>query len=284
MVLHRQGCCCPCLFGPQVRSIRERSAASADTSLVASLYSQHLDAQRIFSPARRVLATSVAGSDIGDRINHALKACALQCTVYIPAGKLLLCHHDHAGVESIWQIQAERRPWSCPHLYRKRRRHHHHDRPPTRILQLLIEGFQLGGNPHAAAGIHLMPTNRITIRNMVIIGFSGGDGILVEGTNSSNIYDNLITNNKNGIRLIPTVVQQGHPVHCGASVERSSLCRERHSRHLQPDHEQCAMGHFRGHRCGGPWLVRGDEQSLYGQRSGRKRRGYLSDPVPRNRH
>jgi hypothetical protein len=33
-----------------------------------------------------LVATSVAGSDIGDRVNHALKSCGLQCTVYIPAG------------------------------------------------------------------------------------------------------------------------------------------------------------------------------------------------------
>jgi parallel beta-helix repeat protein len=84
--------------------------------------------------------------------------------------------------------------------------------------QLLIEGFQLLGNVHAAAGIHTMPTNRITIRNMVITGFSGGDGILVEGTNSSNIYDNLISSNKNGIRLIPTLCSTGHPPHCGTSA------------------------------------------------------------------
>jgi parallel beta-helix repeat protein len=82
--------------------------------------------------------------------------------------------------------------------------------------QLLIEGFQLRGNPHAAAGIHLLPTNRISVRNMVISGFQ--DGILVEGTNSSNIYDNLITNNKNGIRLIPTVCTTARPIHCGPSV------------------------------------------------------------------
>ena len=63
----------------------------------------------------------------------------------------------------------------------------------------------------------LLPTNRISVRNMVISGFSGGDGILVEGTNSSNIYDNLISNNKNGIRLIPTVCSSGHPIHCGLS-------------------------------------------------------------------
>jgi parallel beta-helix repeat protein len=62
-----------------------------------------------------------------------------------------------------------------------------------------------------------MPTNRVTVRNMSISGFS--DGILVEGTNSSNISDNLITNNKNGIRLIPTVCSTSHPIHCGSSVE-----------------------------------------------------------------
>ena len=87
-----------------------------------------------------------------------------------------------------------------------------------------------------------MPTNRISIRNMVITGFTAGDGILVEGTNDSNIYDNLIASNKNGIRLIPTVRRRASSVR---TVGRwSPIRRQRDARHIQPDHGQFPMGHF----------------------------------------
>jgi parallel beta-helix repeat protein len=185
--------------------------------LAASLYPGTPHAQQASSAQTPVLATSVAGSDIGDRINHALKACALQCTVYIPAG-----NYSFATT-----IQLELNPFGKYRL----------SGDPGAVLtytgggdaittiigiqpgasQLLIEGFQLAGKSRAAAGIHLMPTNRVTVRNMVITGFS--DGILVEGTNSSNINDNLITNNKNGIRLIPTVCSTSRPIRCGPSVD-----------------------------------------------------------------
>ena len=100
------------------------------------------------------------------------------------------------------------------------------------------------GNAHAAAGIHMLPTNRITIRNMVISGFS--DGILVEGTNSSNIYDNLISNNKNGIRLIPTVCSAAAAPSTAEQLRRvvRPLLRTLIPRYLQSDHQQCAVGYF----------------------------------------
>jgi parallel beta-helix repeat protein len=164
-----------------------------------------------------IAATSVAGTDIGDRVNHALKSCALQCTVYIPAGNYSFSTPIHLELNPFGKYKLSGDPGAVL-SYSGRG-----DAITTTInnlsgsSQLLIEGFQLMGNAHAAAGIHTLPTNRITIRNMVISGFSGGDGILVEGTNSSNIYDNLISNNKNGIRLIPTVCSSSAPLHCGTS-------------------------------------------------------------------
>ncbi len=164
-----------------------------------------------------IAATSVAGADIGDRVNHALKSCALQCTVYIPAGNYSFSTPIHLELNPFGKYKLSGEPGAVL-SYSGRG-----DAITTTInnlsgsSQLLIEGFQLMGNAHAAAGIHTLPTNRITIRNMVISGFSGGDGILVEGTNSSNIYDNLISNNKNGIRLIPTVCSSSAPLHCGTS-------------------------------------------------------------------
>jgi parallel beta-helix repeat protein len=170
-------------------------------------------------PATPVLATSAAGTDIGDRVNHALKDCGLQCTVHIPAGNYSFSTTIELPLNPYGKYKLSGDPGA---VLRYTGSGDAIFTPVTNLLgssQVLIEGFQIVGNPHASSGIHTMPTNRITIRNMVIVQFSSGDGILVEGTNSSNIYDNLIGNNKNGIRLIPTVCGTAHPVHCGTSED-----------------------------------------------------------------
>jgi parallel beta-helix repeat protein len=186
--------------------------------LAASLYAGSLRAQQPSLQAPLV-ATSVAGSDIGDRVNHALKSCALQCTVYIPAGNYSYSTPMQLDLNPFGKYKLSGDPGA---VLRYTGNGDAIITPVTNLAgssQVLIEGFQLIGNPHATAGIHLMPTNRITIRNMLITQFSGGDGILVEGTNSSNIYDNLIANNKNGIRLTPTVCGTARPIHCGTSED-----------------------------------------------------------------
>jgi parallel beta-helix repeat protein len=188
--------------------------------VVASLRVGNLLAQSKASslPQAPLTATSVAGSDIGDRVNHALKSCSLQCTVYIPAGDYSYSVSINLPLNTYGRYKLSGDPGAILTYTGKG------DAITTSIgdqpgySQLLIEGFQLKGNPHAASGIHMLPTNRISIRNMVITGFSGGDGILVEGTNSSNIYDNMITVNKNGVRLIPSFCG-GQPVQCGPTVD-----------------------------------------------------------------
>src|ERR1700733_5691644 len=185
--------------------------------LLASVYPSSSQTRAPSSPQAPVAATSAAGIDIGDRVNHALKSCALQCTVYIPAGNYAFSTPIRLELNPFGKYKLSGDPGAVLAYTGSG------DAIVTTVnnlsgsSQLLIEGFQLTGNAHAAAGIHTMPTNRITIRNMVITGFTGGDGILVEGTNSSNIYDNLISNNKNGIRLIPTVCSSSAPIHCGSS-------------------------------------------------------------------
>jgi parallel beta-helix repeat protein len=186
--------------------------------LTASLTTNTLPAQQPSLQAPLV-ATSIAGSDIGDRVNHALKSCGLQCTVYIPAGNYTYSTPMQLDLNPFGKYKLSGDPGA---VLRYTGSGDAIITPVTNLSgssQVLIEGFQLIGNPHATAGIHLMPTNRISIRNMLISQFSGGDGILVEGTNSSNIYDNLITNNKNGIHLIPTVCGTAHPIHCGQSED-----------------------------------------------------------------
>jgi parallel beta-helix repeat protein len=186
--------------------------------LLASVYPSSSQIPAASPPQAPVAATSATGVDIGDRVNHALKSCALQCTVYIPAGNYSFGTTIHLELNPFGKYKLSGDPGAVVTYTGSGDA----IKTPVNNLQgssqLLIEGFQLRGNPHAVAGIHTMPTNRITIRNMVITGFTGGDGILVEGTNSSNIYDNLIASNKNGIRLIPTLCG-GQPLQCGPSVD-----------------------------------------------------------------
>ncbi len=138
-------------------------------------------------------ATSAAGSDIGDRINHALKSCGLQCTVYIPPGNYSFATTIRLELNPFGKYKLSGDPGAVLTYTGTG------DAITTPVnnlqgsSQLLIEGFQLRAIRMPPPGSTLLPTNRITVRNMVITGFSGGDGILVEGTNSSNIYDNLIS-------------------------------------------------------------------------------------------
>ncbi len=183
-------------------------------SSVITLYAQ---VQGASTPQGPLVATSVAGADIGDRVNHALKSCGMQCTVYIPAGNYTFGTTIHLDLNPLGKYKLSGDPGAVVTYTGTG------DAITTPVnslagsSQLLIEGFQLIGNAHAASGIHTLPTNRISVRNMVITGFTNGDGILVEGTNSANVYDNLISNNKNGIRLIPTLCNSGKPIHCSAS-------------------------------------------------------------------
>ena len=186
--------------------------------LLASVYPSSSQTHAPSSPQAPVAATSAAGIDIGDRVNHALKSCALQCTVYIPAGNYSFATTIRLELNPFGKYKLSGDPGAVITYTGSGDAINTHANNLQGSSQLLIEGFQLKGNPHAIAGIHTMPTNRISIRNMVITGFTAGDGILVEGTNDSNIYDNLIASNKNGIRLIPTLCG-GQPLQCGPSVD-----------------------------------------------------------------
>lgn len=186
--------------------------------LLASVYPSSSQTHVPSSPQAPVAATSAAGIDIGDRVNHALKSCALQCTVYIPAGNYSFATTIRLELNPFGKYKLSGDPGAVITYTGSGDAINTHANNMQGSSQLLIEGFQLKGNPHAMAGIHTMPTNRISIRNMVITGFTAGDGILVEGTNDSNIYDNLIASNKNGIRLIPTLCG-GQPLQCGPSVD-----------------------------------------------------------------
>jgi hypothetical protein len=205
------------------------------TCLIANLNRGVLCAAQQAAPLREapLTATSVAGSDIGDRVNHALTSCGMQCTVYIPPGNYSFSTTIHLPLIPFGEYKLAGDPGAVLTYSGSGDAISSPIGGTPGVSQLLIEGFQLKGNSRATAGIHLLPTNRITVRNMAIIGFSNGDGILVEGTNSSNIYDNLIVNNKNGIRLIPTLCSASLPIHCGASGDVPYAANAIHVTHNQ---------------------------------------------------
>src|ERR1700720_4231888 len=140
--------------------------------MLASVYPSSSQTHAPSSPQAPVAATSATGVDIGDRVNHALKSCALQCTVYIPAGNYSFATTIHLELNPFGKYKLSGDPGAVVTYTGTG------DAITTPVnnlagsSQLLVEGFQLRGNPHATAGIHTMPTNRITIRNMVITGFT----------------------------------------------------------------------------------------------------------------
>lgn len=165
-----------------------------------------------------VNAALQSGIDVGAKINASLALCGSQCEIYIPAGSYSYSTQIVLPLQIFGTYKLTGSPGAVLSYTGTS------DAIVTPIgpngpgdSNLIIEGFQINGNASATSGIHTYPTNRITIRNMTIQGFSSGDGIRVEGTNSSNIYDNLITNNFNGIHLIPTICNASYPYTCSST-------------------------------------------------------------------
>jgi len=156
--------------------------------------------------------------DLGAKVTAALASCGSQCELYIPAGSYSYTTSISLPLNIFGTYKLTGSPGTVISYTGT------NDAIVTPIgtngpgdSQLIIEGFQVNGTASATSGIHTYPTNRITIRNMLIQGFAAGDGIRVEGTNSSNIYDNLITNNLNGIHLIPTICNASYPYTCSST-------------------------------------------------------------------
>ncbi len=140
------------------------------------------------------------GRDIGERIHAALEDCHRRCTVRVPAG-------DYSFSTTIRLPVSTYNPYTLE-LDRSATLTYTGSGDaisvtPTSVggSRLLITGGQLLGNPAAKSGIHLYPTNMIAIRDLLIKGFSSGDGVFIEGTNSVLLFDNTIMENRVGLHL-----------------------------------------------------------------------------------
>lgn len=159
-------------------------------------------------------ASLQAGADIGAKINAAITQCSAKCVVKVPPGTYPFTTTVVLPMNVFGQLTLSLDPGATLQYQGSG------DAILTQITSnptaanLLIEGGQLIGNVSATSGIHLKPSQKISIRNMAILQFSAGDGILNEGANVVNIYDNTIQNNQNGIHNISTFCNSATPVVC----------------------------------------------------------------------
>jgi hypothetical protein len=84
----------------------------------------------------------------------------------------------------------------------------------------IIEGGSIWGDVSGtgANGVHLLPGNQMTVRDMQIVDFTTGVGLLLEGPNRVNVSNNVLQDNKIGMRLIPTFCTGPYPYTCSGST------------------------------------------------------------------
>lgn len=169
-------------------------------------------------------AATFPGADIAVKISNAYAACSAQCKIYVPAG-------NYTGVTN--QIVLPLNVFGTYELQLDPGAQIFYTGTSFAIFapigaagpgssHLIIEGGQLIGTSAALGGIHIQPTNGVTIQNMLIEGFSAGDGIQMEGVNASNILNNLIQNNLNGVHIIPTFCTGSYPYTCSPTTTGSA--------------------------------------------------------------
>ena len=177
-------------------------------------------------------ATLFTGSDIGAQVNAAIAACPQTgygttpaCTVYVPPGgynfstTMIVPLNTFSGL----QIRFDHGAWM------------HYTGSGDAIEGTLgvagpntngtiIEGGSLWGDVSGsgANGIHILPGNQMSIRDMQIVDFTTGSGILLEGPNQLQIQNNIIQDNKYGIHLIPTFCAGPYPYTCSGTTSGSA--------------------------------------------------------------
>jgi len=156
-----------------------------------------------------------AGSDIGAKINTAYSGCSGQCTIYVPAGAYSFSTTINAPLNTYGTYGLTLDPGavltytgsgdviaSQVNTY-----------AITGSNRLVIQGGQIFCSTNSTTnGVHLYPGNSITVTRMLISGCN--NGILVEGSDVVNIFDNEITGNNYGVQLISTNCNAAAPHNC----------------------------------------------------------------------
>jgi Right handed beta helix region len=154
--------------------------------------------------ANTLVTNTGADHDLGQAISDYFASCSHSCTVYIPSGT-----YSYATTITIPGVTA-----GSFRLIGEKGTVLSYTGSSDAIVasvslpsgdsNLQISGFQLSGTSAASSGIHLRPSNVVTVSEMQITGFSSGSGIFVEGLNGSSLQNNAIFSNLYGILLQPT--------------------------------------------------------------------------------
>jgi hypothetical protein len=167
--------------------------------------------------------TTQTGSDIGAKFNAAITTgggCATQsCTLYVPPGSYSFSTTINLPLNTFGNLSV----WLNPGAILS------YTGSGTAIntyigtsgpgpTNLHIMGGQLLGTSSGAEGIHILPSQRVTIEGMLIYGFTTGDGIWLEGPDSMTVQNNILQGNKNGLRVSPTFCTSSYPYTCSSTT------------------------------------------------------------------
>lgn len=179
----------------------------------------------LYGPIRAPIVNGVVnptfqgGSDIGAQINSALNSCNFQCLVAVPAGNYNFSTSIVLPLVQYGTYGVSFDPGAVLNYSGTG------DEITTTTTagiagsaHLIIQGGTHTATSSGTSAVHVYPTNFVTIRDMVIKGFFSGDGIKIEGANQVVIENNEITQNLNGVHLVPTFCQVVSPFACGPGV------------------------------------------------------------------
>jgi hypothetical protein len=192
-----------------------RFALTTWVALLATACSAQTAPKRVpdkISPAGVVDPNSLAGADIGAKVNAAIAAMpASGGTVRIPAGSY--------GFDTTIRITGGGQHLRCDTGAELR-----YTGSGDAIVVAPVKGgpfiaidgeggCKLVGNDAAQNGIHLMPGNTFLIRGMRVVGFKHGNGIELSGANSVQIVMNHIAGNEHGIDMVTVPHYAPNAVH-----------------------------------------------------------------------
>ena len=170
-------------------------------------------------------AAKFSGSDIGAKANAAFASCSWACPVIIPAGTYssvttsISIPLNVTGDAALYIQGAVNYTGSGCFVDT----YEVSGSPVASNLTIKFEGGQIIGTSSGKCGIHLLPTNGISIFNPMVRNFSTGDGIADEGSILVSIFGGQLLGNYYDLHMYGTKCQTSSPYTCGPSPSGTTL-------------------------------------------------------------
>lgn len=155
------------------------------------------------------------GSDLPEQVTNSLTKCSNQCMLYVQAGNYQFSSTINLPLIPSGSYGITFDPGAIINYQGSGDEILASPSGSIGTSSIIIQGGQHIGNSSALSAVHILPTNGFTIRDMIIKGFTGGDGIRIEGANSGLVTNNTISGSVNGVHLIPTFCSG---LNCGQGV------------------------------------------------------------------